>query len=75
MLHLLGEQRRAVHLDQTQDAMRRVQQVTALLEQHALIRPFRERLERCPGIVQGCREFLGDEVQGLRADIGHTGIV
>ena len=75
VFHLLGEQRRAVHLDQAQDAMRSVQLVGTFLEQRTLVRPFRVRLERGARIVQGRREFLGDDVQCLRTDIGHTGNV
>ena len=75
MLHFLGEQRRAVDLDQSQDTMRRMQLVGAFFEKRPLIRAFGVGLQRGPGVVQGCRKFFGDDVQSLRTDVGHTGIV
>ena len=75
VLHLLGEKRRAVYLDQAQNAMGRMQLVRAFLEQRALIRALRVGLERGSRVVQSRRQFLGDDVQSLRTDVGHSGIV
>ncbi len=75
MLHFLGEQRRAVHLDQAQYAVGGMQLVGALLEQRPLIGALGVGLERGARIVQGRRQFLGDDVQSLGTDVGHAGIV
>jgi hypothetical protein len=75
MLHFLGEQRRAVDFDQTQYAMGGMQLVGALLEQRPLVRAFGIGLERRARVVQRRRKFFGNDVQGLGADVGHTGIV
>ena len=75
MLHFLREQRRAVDLDQSQNTMRGMQLVGALFEQRPLIRALGVRLEGGPGVVQGRRQLFGDDVQSLRTDVGHAGIV
>ena len=71
MLHLLGEQSRAVDLHQAQHAVREMQLFGALFEKGLLVRAFGKSLERSSGLVQGRRQFFGDDVQSLRADVGH----
>jgi hypothetical protein len=65
MLHFLGEQRGAVHLDQAQYAMGGVQQIGALLQQHFLVGTFRISLERRAGVVERGGQFLGHNMQSL----------
>ena len=75
VLHFFSEQRRAVHFDQTQYPMGGMQLVGALFEQRPLIRALGIALEGGPGVVQGRRQLFGDDVQSLRTDVGHAGIV
>jgi hypothetical protein len=53
--------------------MRGVQLIGALLQERPLIGPLGIALERCTRIVQGDGQLLGDDVQGLRAYVGHDG--
>jgi hypothetical protein len=75
VLHFLGEKRRAVYLDQAQNTMGGMQLVGAFLEQCPLIRALGIGFERGPRVIQGRGQFLGDDVQSLRTDVGHSGIV
>ncbi len=73
VFHFLREKRSAVDLDQAQDAVREMQLVGTLLEKNVLVRTFGIRLERSPRFIERRRQFLGDDVQGLGADVGHSG--
>ncbi len=73
VFHLLREKRGPVDLDETQDAVREMQLVGTLLEKDVLVRTLGIRLERSPRFVERRRQFLRDDVQGLRANVGHTG--
>jgi len=75
MFHFLGEQRRAIYLDQAQHPMGGMQLVCALLEQDPLVRALGVAFQRGTGVVQRRRELFGDDMQGLGTDVGHTGIV
>ncbi len=71
VLHFFGEQRRAVDLHQAQHAVRQVQLLGAFFQEGRLVRTFRVGFERSSRFVEGRRQFLGDDVQSLRADVGH----
>ena len=72
VLHLLGEQRGTVHLDQAQHPVRDMQVVSALFEQIPLFGTFRIGLERFACVGERDRQFLGDQMQCLGADVGHA---
>ena len=73
LFHLLGQQRRAVDLDQPQHSLRDMQQFCALLEHLALVDPLRVRFQTHARLAQRRRHFLGDDMQGLRTEIRHAG--
>ena len=73
VLHLLGQQRGAVDLDESKHAVRKMQFVRAFRQQRGLVGAFGVSLQRYAGVEQRLRQFLGDDVQCLRTDVVHVG--
>jgi hypothetical protein len=75
VLHLLGEQRRAVDLQQPQHALHLVQVLCALLEQLRVVGLLDVALERSARFRQRGVDFATDEIVCLGCDFRHAGVI
>src|SRR5580704_2527808 len=72
VLHFLGEQRRAVDLEQAQHALHLVQVLRATLEQRHVVGLLDIILERTARLGERRGDLASDELECLRCDFGHA---
>src|SRR4029077_2109062 len=72
VLHLLGEQRRAVDLEQAQHPLHLAQVLRALVQQLHVVGLLDVGLERRARLPEGAVDLASDEIEGLRYDFRHA---
>ncbi len=72
MLHLLGEQRRAVDLEHPQHALHLVQVLRAALEQRRVVGLLDVALERAARLGERHVDLAADEIECLGSDFRHA---